>query len=131
MNTSVGPTRFRVFYDDKMWYSDDFDNPCYQFMVSMDGTVRAWNKMAYDLYHYTTIDDAIVMLWTGLKDREGTDIYDGDILEFDADEWGSPSDNRWPVTWDYHAACWDTGGGTNSECSEWKTVVGNIYEDKT
>ena len=24
---------------------------------------------------------------------------------------------------------WDTGGGTNSECKEWKQVIGNIYEN--
>ena len=51
-------------------------------------------------------------------------------LEFDAEEWGSDKGNIFEVGWNDEDGSWDTGGGLNSECKEFKTVIGNIYKDK-
>jgi len=103
----------------RMWDKDK------QEMVYIDPTTRN-QKIVGMFFDLINKDKLSVMQYIGLQDSRGTDVYEGDYLRFDEQEWGGPHTQlvqrmdewkgRLPLS------------GTVSDVSEWTIVVGNIYQ---
>ena len=109
--------------------------------------LRVWDEGLKEMIYFTlkdandTVDCSIyeeVMLYTGLKDRHGGEIYEGDVIEID-DGWESGEGERGEVRWDeknamFRLFCYTKYGGEGWFMPENKTwvklkIVGNIYEN--
>jgi uncharacterized phage protein (TIGR01671 family) len=70
----------------------------------------------------------IVCEYTGVKDKNGTPIYEGDILDFDQKEWGVTEPYVSAITWDEKLCEWNWGMGTAEDVPYYRKAIGNIYK---
>lgn len=75
--------------------------------------------------------DAILLQYTGLKDKGGIEIYEGDILEADWQDDRYPIHTIGPVNRNEETGGWNLGEGGSPmrDARDYFRVIGNIYEN--
>ncbi len=116
----------RMIYSDKHLGYMPFDDNCfcnYDFNISKKGAYC----FAYDDYNDEIINetDLPIMMWTGLKDKNGKDVYEGDLLKSYYEKSGI-------IKWNDELGAFQVKGipsQTMKRCHEME-VIGNIYENE-
>ena len=79
----------------------------------------------YNIERYTyNVLPSTVGQYTGLTDKNGKQIFEGDRLKWDAEEWGSPHTEI--VEWDY-----DLFSAREGDWGQFCEVIGTVFDEVT
>lgn len=102
--------------------------------ATFDG--RMWYEVLEYVHTWYARDDYVLMQFTGLRDKNGNEIYEGDIIERESSfgtkenvlvEFGWSGEGR-ESCYGYGTLCWsDDDVGKDHACHI--KVIGNIYEN--
>lgn len=102
-------------------------------MVSNAYTIDAWGRCSASVEYFGDVDWH-VMQYTGLKDKNGKEIYEGDILACDKAKDGHQHISKVNFGWSpegFYGFYWDSGYEIRNVdyIDKRYSVIGNIYEN--
>jgi uncharacterized phage protein (TIGR01671 family) len=122
--------RFRTWFQDQMTYLEqsigkyDYEN----------GIVLSFSDERYDefgaheRFDVSQSNPPPMMQWTGLRDKNGKEIYEGDVVKWTSIHNDSPKEHFDLMEWQNDYACFMLMPFVHEPHAAIMEVVGNIYE---